>query len=55
MRSRPYKEKANEIDIFENKKTNKIYVTSQFSEVDTKDVARFASQVIDGEETHYFF
>lgn len=55
MRSKPFEEEPNERDFFENKKTNKIYVSKQFSDLDTKNTARFASQVIDSTETHYFF
>ncbi|MEO8072021.1 MAG: Shedu immune nuclease family protein [Acidobacteriota bacterium] len=54
MNLKPFEEKPNEIDFFENKKTNKIYVSKQFSELETKDTARFASQAIDGTENHYF-
>ncbi len=55
MSLKPFEEEPNEIDFFENKKTNKIYISKQFSEIETKNPARFASQVIDGKEKHQFF
>ncbi len=55
MRSKPFEEEPNEIEFFKNKKTDKIYLSSQFSELETKVNARFVSKVIDGVEKHHFF
>ncbi len=55
MRSKPFEEESNEIDFFENKRTDRFYVGSQFDERETKKAARIASKVIDCLETHHFF
>ncbi|HRH40751.1 MAG TPA: DUF4263 domain-containing protein [Pyrinomonadaceae bacterium] len=47
-------EEPTEFDFFQNKKTNKIYISRSFSELDSTESARFASKVIDSEGTHKF-
>ncbi len=55
MPLKPFEEEPNEIDFFEKKRTDKIYVGSQFNERETQEPARIASKVIDGLEKHQFF